>query len=281
LLPAAALAFVLAQLAFVGHDAGHRQVCSSRRGNNLLGLVHANLLTGFSYGWWLAKHNRHHAYTNRLDKDPDVGAGALTFTAEQTFQRGAPGRVFARFQAALLIPLLTLEAINLHYSSIVALARRRDRAAISEAFLLTVHLGVFLGGPFFVMPAPRAACFIVVSQGLFGLYLGGAFVTNHIGMPLIRADNDLGFLRRQVLTSRNLSGGRLVTFFSGGLSHQVEHHLFPTAARSNLPRLREMVGSYCAELGIDYRQQSVVSAYRDVLRHLRLAGLGRAVAVVG
>ena len=53
---------VAGQVAFVGHDAGHRQIFRSRRPNDLVGLAHANLLLGVSYGWWVGKHNRHHSH---------------------------------------------------------------------------------------------------------------------------------------------------------------------------------------------------------------------------
>src|SRR3954471_8497301 len=64
LLVAAFLAFVFTQIAFVGHDAGHRQIAGSRRTNDLLGVLHGNLLIGLSFGWWVSKHNRHHANPN-------------------------------------------------------------------------------------------------------------------------------------------------------------------------------------------------------------------------
>jgi fatty acid desaturase len=71
LLIAAYLAVVFTQLAFVGHDAGHRQIFRSRRANNLVGLVHANLLVGISFGWWVPKHDRHHSNPNHNHEDPD------------------------------------------------------------------------------------------------------------------------------------------------------------------------------------------------------------------
>jgi fatty acid desaturase len=60
LVTAAFLAVVFTQIAFVGHDAGHRQISGSRRANDLAGLFHANLLPGVSFDWWVGKHNRHH-----------------------------------------------------------------------------------------------------------------------------------------------------------------------------------------------------------------------------
>src|SRR4029453_5864427 len=52
LVTAAYLAVVFTQLAFVGHDAGHRQISRSRPANDRAGLAHANLLVGIGFGWW-------------------------------------------------------------------------------------------------------------------------------------------------------------------------------------------------------------------------------------
>ncbi len=41
-----------------------------------------NTLTGLSFGWWVPKHNAHHAHPNQVDRDPDIGAGVVAFTAE-------------------------------------------------------------------------------------------------------------------------------------------------------------------------------------------------------
>jgi fatty acid desaturase len=277
---AAGLALVLAQMGFIAHDAGHRQICSHRRGNNLIGLLHANMLTGFSFGWWLTKHNHHHAHTNRPGKDPDLAPGALVYMPGQAATRGRFGRSFARVQAFALVPLLFFEAINLHVASVVALAHRRGWSALIEGALLTVHVGAFFVAPFFLLSPLRAAAFIAVTQMLLGLYLGATFVTNHVGMPIPARGDELGFLRRQVLTSRNLSSPSLIGFFFGGLDSQIEHHLFPTMPRANLRRARELVRPFCAGHHIDYVEQRPHRAYGDVFRHLRLAGARSAIPAV-
>ena len=89
------------------------------------------------------------------------------------------------------------------------------------------------------------------------------------------------FAQRQIVTSRNVSGGRIVTFLMGGLNFQIEHHLFPTMPRPNLRQARELVRPFCAERRIDYAEQSPWHAYRDVLRHLRRAGAGRVTPAIG
>ena len=101
---AVGLAFVLAQLGFIGHDAGHRQICARRRNNDLVGLVVANLFTGFSFGWWLTKHNRHHAHTNRPGKDPDMMPGVLVYMPEQATALGPVGPVLASARPSFWCP---------------------------------------------------------------------------------------------------------------------------------------------------------------------------------
>src|SRR5579862_4828930 len=64
------------QLGFIGHDAGHNQVFSTRRRNRLLGLAAGNALIGLSFGWWVPKHNAHHAHPNEIGRDPDLAETA-------------------------------------------------------------------------------------------------------------------------------------------------------------------------------------------------------------
>ena len=62
------LAVMFTQVGFLGHDAGHRQIFGSRRASYVLGLLYGNLCIGLSYGWWVDKHNRHHAHPNKIGR---------------------------------------------------------------------------------------------------------------------------------------------------------------------------------------------------------------------
>ena len=70
------LAVVLTQFGFLGHDAAHRQIFASHRWNEWAARVMSGLFTGLSYGWWMSKHNRHHANPNKERADPDLDPGA-------------------------------------------------------------------------------------------------------------------------------------------------------------------------------------------------------------
>jgi fatty acid desaturase len=269
---AALLAVIFAQVGFLGHDAGHRQVFRSRRANYIAGALCGNLCIGLSIGWWTGKHNRHHAHPNTEDADPDIMIGALAFTGGQARASRGIQRLAFRYQAYLLVPMLFLEAVSLHASSIRAMTRRACRNRAWEATLLGVHAAAYLAGVFLVLSPARAVAFIVVQQGLFGFYVGCTFAPNHKGMAVLAASDKTGFLRRQVLTSRNVRGGWLTDFALGGLNYQIEHHLFPSMPRPSLRHSQPLIAAFCAEHGVPYRQTSLPGSYAQVLRYLNATG---------
>jgi fatty acid desaturase len=269
---AAFLAFVFTQVGFIGHDAGHRQIFGSRRANYLLGLVHGNLAIGLSYGWWVDKHNRHHAHPNQEGKDPDIAVGAVAFTAGQARASRGVARFMTRYQRYLFFPLLLLEGINLHVASVRALVGRRLRHRPWESLLLAGHVVGYLAAVILVLSPVKAAVFIVVQQALFGVYLGCSFAPNHKGMPILSGDDQTDFLRRQVLTSRNVRGGWLTDFMLGGLNYQIEHHLFPSMPRPNLRRSQALIRDFCHRHGLAYHQTSLLRSYSQALDHLHEVG---------
>jgi fatty acid desaturase len=266
------LAFVFTQFGFVGHEAGHRQISGSRRSNNIIGLLYGDLAIGLSFGWWVDKHNRHHAHPNQEGKDPDIEIAALAFTEGQARSRGPIARFLYRYQAYLFFPLLLLEAINLHVSSVRALARPSVRHRIWERALFAAHVIGYLGVVFWILSPVKAIVFIAVQQGLFGLYLGCSFAPNHKGMAILAADDHSDFLRRQVLTSRNVRGSRLIDYALGGLNYQIEHHLFPNMPRPHLRRAQPLVRQFCRQHDLPYCETSLSGSYAQALRHLNTVG---------
>jgi fatty acid desaturase len=272
LVTAAYLAVVFTQVAFVGHDAGHRQLFRSRRGNDLVGLVHANLLVGVSFDWWVAKHNRHHSNPNHEELDPDISITALAFTPDQASSKHGLVRLIARYQGWLFFPLLLLEAAHLHTASVKAVLGGRGRANAVEGLLLVVHLAVYLAALLLVLSPLQALVFLAVQQGLFGLYLGCSFAPNHKGMPTLTQADQLDFVRRQVLTSRNVRGSRLVDWLLGGLNYQIEHHLFPNMPRPNLRRAQPLIRAFCVQHGLPYVEAGLFGSYAQAVRHLHAVG---------
>ena len=271
---AVALAVVLAQFGFLGHDAAHRQIFASTRWNEWIARTLSGAGAGLSYGWWLHKHNRHHGAPNQEGKDPDIAPGVLAFTpAIAQARTGVPGWLVRR-QGWFFFPLLLLEGVNLHIAGLRALAGTRQvKHRGVEAAIVVARLGGYVAVVFLTLSPGRAVAFIGVQLGLFGLLLGGAFAPNHKGMPVVPKDMKVDFLRRQVLMSRNIDGGWFTDLAMCGLNYQIEHHLFPNMPRPNLRRAQPIVRAFCAEHGVSYTQTSLVASYAIVVRYLNAVGL--------
>jgi fatty acid desaturase len=267
------IGMMFTQLGFIGHDAGHNQVFGTRRANRILGLTVGNALIGLSFGWWVPKHNAHHAHPNELGRDPDIGEGIPTASPDAADNGWGPlASWVARRQASLFFPLMLLRSIGMHVLGIKRLARRRDRAAAVEASLILLHAALYLTVVLWVLSPLRALAFIVVQQAAFSLYLGVSFAPNHKAMPLVESATGAGFARRQVITARNISGGRFATFMLGGLNYQIEHHLFPSMPRPNLPRVQGLVRDFCGAADLGYSEESFIESFRQILHHLSDAG---------
>ena len=122
----------------------------------------------------------------------------------------------------------------MHVYGIQWLLHKRNHESAVEGCLIVAHSVLYLTAVLLVLSPLKALAFIVVQQSVFSIYLGCSFAPNHKGMPTIDADAKMTFAQRQVITARNVVGGRFTNFMLGGLNYQIEHHLFPTMPRPNL-----------------------------------------------
>lgn len=276
MLIAAAFALLMTQVAFLGHDAAHRQIFASARWNEWVSLLVVNLGAGMGLGWWNGKHSKHHGSPNTVGTDPDIAPGVLVFApGDAQARRTRLGRWLTARQGLFFFPLLLLEGVNLHVQGISRLLSKRPikRRAVELTFI-AVRLVAFFALIFLVLSPGRALAFAAVELGVFGLCMGLAFAPNHIGMPILPKGVKVDFLRRQVLMSRNVSGGRMVDVLMGGLNLQIEHHLFPSMARPNLRRAAPIVREYCRSLGVAYHETPLGRSYREVAEYINQAGRG-------
>ncbi|WP_372432806.1 fatty acid desaturase family protein [Leucobacter chromiisoli] len=273
LLIAAALGLLFTQVAFLAHEAAHRQILSTGPANDRL----ARALIGFvgmSYSWWDSKHTRHHANPNRVGKDPDIEVDTISFLEEDAAEaRGLRGMITRR-QGWLFFPLLTLEGLNLHYLGVKHLVSPGPvKQRWTELGMIAARFALLLTPLFLFLPIGMAFAFLGVQLAVFGVYMGASFAPNHKGMPVIAHDAKLDFFTKQVRTSRNVSGGWWATILMGGLNYQVEHHLFPSMPRPHLSKAREIVREHCATLGVPYTETTLWRSYGIVIAYLNRVGL--------
>ena len=277
LLVAVYFSVLFTQSAFLAHDSAHKQIFTSGPRGEAFSRVFGNLFVGLSYGWWMNKHTRHHANPNTVGKDNDIVPGAVVFVPNEAPERSGVAGWFTRRQGFWFVGILALAGLDLHKSSIQAiLGGEKVPHRVQEGVLIGIRLIGFAAVVLLLLGPVLGLVFMVVQIASFGIYMGGTFALNHTGMKVIERGEKVDYLRRQVLTSRNIRGGRPMEHVMGGLNLQIEHHLFPNMPSANLRKVRPIVREYCAELGVPYVENALPTAWRVVLTYLHRVGIRHA-----
>jgi fatty acid desaturase len=146
------------------------------------------------------------------------------------------------------------------------------RLRVAEAGLMALHFVAYVGPLALNLTWPQAVLLVAIHQGVQGRYLGCSFAPNHKGMPTLDADQAADPLLRQLLTSHNIRGSAVIDAVLGGLTYQIEHHLFPSMPRANLRHAQPVVRQFCRERGISYAETSVIASYSAALSRLHEVG---------
>jgi len=258
------------QSAFMWHEVGHKAMFPhNKRVSNTVGYLHANVVNGVSYGWWVNHHNRHHSNPNHLEMDPDIGRRTAIFDLKQYASRKGTQRFVVRYQSVLFFVLLVLESFKMNRTAVLAIAQGKTKRPVLESALLLLRTAFYLTCLFTVLSPLLAVAFLLVQNAALGFYFGMMFAPNHKGMDIRDGEEEtLDWLARQVLTSRNIKPSPVIDFLYGGLNYQIEHHLFPGMPQNHLGRARELTRQYCAERGMPYHEVGFWASYREVASFL-------------
>jgi len=271
-LDAVGIGLVSGQLGFQLHDAGHKQMFERNWKNHLVGFFTANGLLGMSFGWWVDKHNRHHASPNHVDDDPDINNLAIAYNREQALERRGPMRWLAAYQAFAFFPMLFFLGISMHVSSVAFQLGKSARHRWLELGMIGAHFVLYVGLLVFFLGPWMAILVIAIHKGVAGFYMATVFAPNHKGMPQIDEGTRLDFLREQVLTARNVRAGALTDIWYGSLNYQIEHHLFPAMPRNRVRAAHRIVREFCGEVSVPYYETSMLQSYRELLAFLHEVG---------
>lgn len=269
------------QIALLSHDLGHRQVFDDRkRTSYILHLVYGNFLLAFSNSWWVDKHDRHHANPNHLEKDPDVHIFFIAFRAEQAVGRNKWLRPLMKAQVLVFPLVLCLQAVNARGSSITFLFKNQPKDKWLQGAIILIHLALYAGFLVHFLGGWHGFFFALAHQGIFGLYNSAVFAPNHKRAEFLKAGHGYGVIRKQVLTSTNVTGGSIIDAVMGGLNFQIEHHLFPKLPRWNLAKAHAVIEPALRQYGIEYQQDNIFRSWLGIegtlLRESRLIGKDKA-----
>ena len=260
LLAALSLSLAASALGFcIFHDANHGTLFQ-RPSWNLRAARLCSVLLGPSRHFWVHKHQgMHHRQPNVFGWDDDLETrGFLRLSPLCDWE---PRFVRQEFKAVLFYSLNTLEW--LFWKDFLCLARGRlnDSHAVSfgrghRTELLVckgLYLALLVVPPFVALPALWATAAFILFHVVLSWMLAIVFQVAHLtpGMDFggVRPGDDWAV--HQLRTTANFAtGSRIATWMTGGLNHQIEHHLFPRVAHTHYPRLRPIVAAIAQRHGL-------------------------------
>ena len=249
----------------VMHDANHGSVSDKAWVNKTLG-ASIYLLSGNVFTWKTQHNVLHHSYTNIHGVDEDLDTrGLLRLHPEEKYKRFHKYQhIYAPFLYGLLTInwLITKDFTQLYrYHKLgVAGNNNKTRELVNIIFWKIMYFAIFLVLPVFVggWSIGLVVAGILLAHFLAGFVLSIIFQLAHI-MPDVshpveedkKTEHSWAVL--QLLTTANFSTrSRFVTWFSGGLNFQIEHHLFPNISHIHYPKIAEIVRKTAEEMKLPY-----------------------------
>jgi NADPH-dependent stearoyl-CoA 9-desaturase len=248
-------------------------------------------LMGQTYEWdivgtaanWRHTHNfRHHTYTNVRGMDDDIGYGLLRIFPEQRWRPIYLAQPVVAVLFALLFEWgVAIQALRLGrwFSGRISTANMAREfkpvgRKMSRQLIKDYVLWPLLAGPFYLPVLLGNVCANVMRNlWTYTIIFCGHFTADAETFPksVLRNETRGHWYLRQLRGSSNLSGGRLLHFMSGNLSHQIEHHFYPNVPSCRYADMAIEVRQICARYGQHYNTGSLPKQFGQVvwriLRH--------------
>ena len=235
---------------------------------------------------WKHSHNElHHTYTNVVGKDNDLGYGIMRVDEDQRWIPMYLAQPLWNFINACFFEY-GIAAYDLELGKNLASAKRRQSPDFKARYKQTlkkirnqatkdyvVHPVLSIPtGSFLPTLAANFTANLVRNLWTHSVIMCGHFPegVETFERTSIEGETRGDWYLRQMLGSANISGGKVMHFMSGNLSHQIEHHLFPDLPSNRYAELAPQVQALFQKYGLSYHMaplpQQVYSAWHKVVR---------------
>ena len=267
----------------VMHDGNHGSFSKYPLINKIMGSS-IYFLAGNVFNWKIKHNVLHHTFTNIHGHDEDLEAGRII-----RFSRHAewmPHHKFQHLYSILLYGLLTINwAIFADFQQMKRYMKRKLSYANSKRpslqwlglFITKVmYWSVWIIIPMILINEPWWSVLIgfVVMHYIAGLILSLVFQLAHImedaQMPMPESSGTMKntWAIHQLLTTVNFSNkNRFINWFTGGLNHQIEHHIFPHISHVHYTKISEIVKKTAQEFNLPYNEYKTTRS--AILSHFR------------
>ena len=272
----------------VMHDANHESFSSKKWVNKLMGSS-IYILAGNDYNWKVQHNVLHHTYTNIQGLDEDIDAGRIIRFSKHA--KWLKIHKFQKYYSLFLYGLLTMNwAITTDFKQSYQYLKRKlsygkfPNPATQWTKLIIgkiVYYSVWV-----VLPLVLGFTWWQVLLGFFimhytaGIILSVTFQLAHVmpntEMPLPDQNGNMDhtWAIHQLFTTSNFApDNKLVEFYTGGLNHQVEHHIFPHISHIHYKKISEIVRETAKEFNLPYNEyKTFVKAFIEHIKQLNYLG---------
>jgi linoleoyl-CoA desaturase len=269
LLPFFVMGICIAGIGFnVMHDAAHGAFSNKEWVNSLMGYS-LNSIGGNLFTWKIQHNILHHTYTNLYNYDEDLDAGIVVRLSPHAQWR--PHHKYQHLYAWFAYSLVHLSWILIkdfkkisHYNGSGLTYQNKAKPAKEVAIIVLTKL-IYL---FYMVYVPLVYSNLTVGQFFIGFLimsftsgvtLSVVFQLAHVvegtehPAPDPNGVVENNWAIHQIETTANFSTENpIVTWFTGGLNHQIEHHLFPKICSAHYPAISKIVKEMSDEYGITY-----------------------------
>lgn len=264
----AALGYTMACIGFsVMHDANHGSYSTNDTLNDLIGLVGSNGLGANAY-FWKQKHNIiHHTYTNVDGIDDDIAKSPIIRHCET--QKWVPAHQIQHLYMPFAYSLSSLFWI--FFMDFAKYFGRKINNTPAWKMSFKNHLvfwatKIYYLTFFIVLPIivwGWAGWFIgfMTAHMVMGTTLSFVFQLAHVventefeHIPLDTTKHiETAWAEHQIRTTSNFAmDNKIISWFTGGLNYQIEHHLFPKISHVHYPAISKIVREKCKEFNLPY-----------------------------
>ncbi|MEN8185780.1 MAG: acyl-CoA desaturase [Bacteroidota bacterium] len=273
----------------VMHDANHESFSSKKWVNNLMGSS-IYILAGNVYNWKVQHNVLHHTYTNIKGLDEDIDAGRIIRFSKNS--KWLKIHKFQKYYSIFLYGLLTINwAITTDFRQMHKYLKRKlsygKLPSPAKAWSTLVISKIIYYSFWIVLPILitnltwwQVLIGFFVMHYTAGMILSVTFQLAHV-MPnteMPQPDED-GKLDRtwaihQLFTTSNFAPkNKFVEFYTGGLNHQVEHHIFPHISHIHYRKISEIVRETAKEFNLPYNEyKTMFSAVKQHFNQLNYLG---------
>lgn len=280
------MGLLLAGIGFnVMHDGAHGAFSKYKWVNNIMGFS-LNFMGG-DVNLWKIKHNLvHHSFTNVEGLDDDIDIEPYIRT--NPYQEKKKMHRFQHLYVSFLYSMTYLNWIwwadfEKYFTQKVGGVKFRKMDFKSHLSFWTGKIGflvIALVIPIVMVGWAKALVGFAIVAATTGVLIALVFQVAHVveQTSFMNAEDkstqDEWAVTQLKGTANFATSNRIVLFFTGGLNHQIEHHLFPRISHVHYPKVSAIVKDTCKEFGIQYHEyKTFIGAVASHYAHLRNMGL--------